>query len=73
MLLLCVVAIRGDVQVTNSGCRALEVDRKTLSINGMNNFLLTLDLSSLIPTAMTQSYARANDELGLHCVLNMTT
>ena len=72
MLLLCVVAIRGDVQVTNSGCRALEVDRKILSINGMNNFLLTLDLSSLIPTAMTQSYARANDELGLHCVLNMT-
>ena len=61
-----------EAQMTEQGCRALETEEKILAIDGVDSFLLNLDLNSILPSKMTNLYTKAGDELGLACLLNMT-
>jgi len=61
-----------ETQMTEQGCRALETEEKILAIDGVDSFILSLDLNSILPSKMTNLYTKAGDELGLACLLNMT-
>ena len=60
------------LSLNGSKCRALEVRKSLLEIEGISQFLIRFDLSALMANDVIAAYSRTGDDKGLGCISNMT-
>ena len=73
LLSLLLSGLRATVIDLGEGqCCSLEEQKRILGVNGVNTFMLEVNLDTLLSTSILQSYQKNNDIRGLNCLLNMT-
>lgn len=60
------------MSLNGSRCRALGEKKSLLEIEGVSQFLIRYDLSTLVTHDITAAYSKTGDDRGLSCVSNMT-
>ena len=60
------------LSLNGTRCRAFEERKSLLGIEGVSQFLIRFDLSTLMTNDITAAYSKTGDGRGLNCVSNMT-